>query len=145
MDETQRLKQSSKFWKTRDFFEILESESCCGKWNWPEHIREAHISSCVFNTVTFDDSLAINTGLYDCILTNCVLRDCPQERTVNCRFVNCIFEGYSPLTKGKFEGLTTVVDGNKEGFKFILLPTELKEKIMTHATRWRAVFGGTPP
>ena len=51
----------------------------------------------------------------------------------------------SPPAKGKFEGLTTVVDGNKEGFNFTLLPTELKEKIMTHAIRWRGVFGGTPP
>jgi len=60
----------------------------------------------------------------------------------NCRFRNCIFEGFSPPTDGKFEGLTTVLDGKRDGFKFTLLPTELKEKVMSYAIKWR---GETPP
>jgi hypothetical protein len=60
----------------------------------------------------------------------------------NCRFRNCIFEGCSPLTDDKLEGLTAVLDGGKDGFKFTLLPTELKEKIMKHALKWQ---GWTPP
>jgi hypothetical protein len=38
-----------------------------------------------------------------------------------------------------------MLDKNKEGFKFTLLPTELKEEIIKHAIKWWFLGGGTPP
>jgi hypothetical protein len=140
MDETPRL--GNELSKTREFSEIRRFNALCGTAKDHEHVRDAYITGGVFCWVTVDDSLAINNKFYDCILNNCVLRDCPQEYLKTCRFVDCVFEGCSPPADGKFQGLTTVLDDSKGGFKFTLLPTELKEKIMKYAFNWR---GKTPP
>jgi hypothetical protein len=109
-----------------------------------EYVRDAHISCSDVHLITVYNSLAIKAEFYNCVLIDCVLRDCTPAEMANCRFVNCIFEGCSPPTDGKFEGLTTVLDSSKEAFKFTLLPSELKEKIMSYAIWWDLLKGRAP-
>jgi hypothetical protein len=86
----------------------------------------------MFEFVTVDDPLAINTKFY-----NCVVRNCRPGYSSHCCFVNYIFEKCSPPADGKFEVLTIVLDDSKEGFELTLLPTNLKGRIVKHAIRWR--------
>jgi hypothetical protein len=140
MNEVQRLDR--EFWKIRDVSSLFESESVWGTPADHEQVRNAHISCAILDYLTVDDSVIRDTTFSYCNLNNCVLRDCHPVGIRNCRFRNCIFEGCSPPTDGKFQGLTTIIDDSKGGFKFTSLPTELKEKIMSYAIRWR---GKTPP